>query len=159
MQAGLLAGMSVAATFFAIDLARGTPLSTPLFLSRSMLEALLAVSGEGLTREIEALSLGGRLATFTAVHLAFSAVLGMLAAALANLFHVHWSARTGAVAGFLLGSGAWVGAAQVAPVWLTEARFLPEIVIGTGMVGGAVLGWHLRLCRMDAEEDRNGPAR
>jgi hypothetical protein len=27
-----------------------------------------------------------------------------------------------------------------------------EIVVGAGIVGGAVLGWHLQFCHMDAEE-------
>ena len=152
MQAGLLAGMAVAVIFFVIDLARMAPLSTPLFLYRSMVQVLLELDSEGLAQRLADLSPGGRLGALTAVHLSLFAAFGVLAAALSNLFHVRWSARTGAAAGFLMGFGVWLGASQVGPVWLAEAYLTPEIIIGAGLVGGAVLGWHLRLSHIDAEE-------
>lgn len=159
VQAGLLAGMAVAAIFFAIDLLRAAPLSTPLFLSHSMLQALVELDSDGLARRVADHSPGSRLAALTAVHLTLFAILGVVAAALSNLFHVRWSPRTSAVAGFLVGLGVWLGASRVGPVWLTEAYLTPEIVMGSGIVGGAVLGWHLRLCRIDAEESRDQAAR
>ena len=154
MQAGLLAGIMVAAFFLVVDLVRLAPLSTPLFLSRSLLEAgfTSATQGEGLLDALTNLSQGGRLAAYTAVHLTVFAVLGMFAAALANLFHVGWNARTGAAAGLIAGFGTWLAASQAGPAWLAGAHLTPEIVIGGGVVGGAVLGWHLRLCKLDAEE-------
>ena len=158
MQAGLLAGMAVAAFFFVVDLVRLAPFSTPLFLSRSLLEAAFSLDsanakqGETLLEALASLSQGGRLAAYTAVHLAVSAVLGMFAAALANLFHVGWNGRTGAAAGLIVGFATWLAASQVGPVWLAGAHLTPEIVIGGGIVGGTVLGWYLRLCRLDAEE-------
>lgn len=157
MQAGLLAGMAVAAFFFVLDLVRLAPLSTPLFLSRSLLEAgfevdSASVQGENLLEGLAHLSQGGRLAAYTAVHLAVFAALGMFAAALANLFHVGWNARTGAAAGLIAGIATWLTASQAGPVWLAGAHLTREIVIGAGIVGGTVLGWHLRLCRLDAAE-------
>ena len=158
VQAGLLAGIMVAAFFLVVDLVRLAPLSTPLFLSRSLLEAgfsldgASATQGEDLLDALTNLSQGGRLAAYTAVHLTVFAVLGMFAAALANLFHVGWNARTGAAAGLTVGFGTWLAASQAGPAWLAGAHLTPEIVIGGGVVGGAVLGWHLRLCRLDAEE-------
>jgi hypothetical protein len=149
--------MAVAAFFFVLDLVRLAPLSTPLFLSRSLLEAGFEVDsasaqGENLLEVLAHLSQGGRLAAYTAVHLAVFAVFGVFAAALANLFHVRWNARTGAAAGLIGGFATWLAASTVGPVWLSAAHLTPEIVIGGGVVGGAVLGWHLRLCRLDAEE-------
>jgi len=150
--------MAVAAFFFVVDLVRLAPFSTPLFLSRSLLEtgfrlhSASATQGEGVLEALTNLSQGGRLAAYTAVHLAVFAVLGMFAAALANLFHVGWNARTGAAAGLFVGFATWLGASQAGPVWLAETHLTAEIVIGGGVVGGAVLGWHLRLCRLDAEE-------
>ena len=160
VQAGLLSGMAVAALFFIADLIRAAPLSTPLFLSLSLLQAGLAMESASATQDesilgaLAGLSLGGRLAAYTAVHLAVFALLGVLAAALANLFKVRWNARTGAAAGLLVGFAAWLAASQAGAVWLAEAHLTPKIVIGSGIVGGAVLGWHLRLCLLDAEEAR-----
>ncbi len=118
------------------------------------MESASAMQGESILDTLAGLSLGGRLAAYTAVHLAVFALLGVLAAALANLFHVRWNARTGGVAGLLVGFAAWLAASQAGGVWLAEAHLTPEIVIGSGIVGGAVLGWHLRLCLLDAEEAR-----
>jgi hypothetical protein len=154
VQAGLMAGMAVAVIFFVIDLARMTPLSTPLFLYRSLVQVSLELDSQELARRLADLSPGGRLGALTAVHLSVSTVFGVLAAALSNLFNVRWSARTGAAAGLLVGLVAWLGATQAGPVWLAEAYLTPEIMIGAGVVGGAVLGWHLRLSHIDAEDDR-----
>jgi hypothetical protein len=152
VQAGFLAGMAVAAVFFVADLVRLAPLSTPLHLSQALLEAGLSVKRDGLMETVADLTLGGRLAVFTAAHLAVSAVLGILAAGLANLFHVPWNGRTGAAAGLFTGLTAWLAVSRAGPAWLAGAHLTPELVVGAGMVGGAVLGWHLRLCRLDAEE-------
>jgi hypothetical protein len=149
-----MAGMAVAMIFFVVDLARMAPLSTPLFLYRSIVQALLELDSEGLAQRLADLSPGGHLGALTAVHLFVFAFVGVLAAALSNLFHVRWSARTGAAAGLFVGFGVWLGVSQVGPVWLAEAYLTPEIMIGAGVVGGAVLGWHLRLSHMDAEDDR-----
>lgn len=147
-----MAGMAVAAVFFAVDLARMAPLSTPLFLSQALLQASRALGNEELVQILAGLSPGGRLAAFTAVHLAVFSLVGVLAAALANLFHLPWNAQTGAIAGFLAGAGAWRLALEAGPVWISGANLTPEVIIGAGVVSGAVLGWHLRLCRLDAEE-------
>jgi len=158
VQAGLLAGIAVAAFFFIVDLTRLAPLSTPLFLSRTLLEAGFRVDGASTTpvgtflEALASISQGGRLAAYTAVHLAAFAILGVFAAALANLFHVGWNVRTGAAAGLIVGSAAWFAASQTGPVWLAGAHLTPEVIIAGGVVGGAVLGWFLRLCRLDAEE-------
>lgn len=154
VQAGLLAGMAVAVIFFVIDLTRMTPLSTPLFLYRSLVQVSLELDSDGLARRLADLSPGGRLGALTAVHFSVSAVLGVLAAALSNLFNVRWSARTGAGAGFLVSFAVWLGGSQAGPVWLAQANLTPEIMIGAGVVGGAVLGWHLRLSQIDAEDER-----
>lgn len=153
VQAGLLAGMAVAVVFFVADFARMSPLATPLFLSEALLEqAGLLPEGEGVARTLAGFSLGGRLALFTALHLTVFAALGVGAAALANLFHVKWAARTGAAVGLVAGLVAWLAVSQLGPAWLAGARLTPEIVVAAGMVGGAVLGWYLRLCHLDAAE-------
>jgi hypothetical protein len=144
--------MAVAALFFVVDLVRAAPLSTPLSLSRSLLEASLSVRESEVLQNIADLTLGGRLAVFTGIHLTVFALFGVLAAGLANLFHVHWNARTGAVAGFLFGAAAWLVASRAGPVWMATAGLTPEAIVGAGVLGGAVLGWHLRLCHIDADE-------
>ncbi|MBT8462984.1 MAG: hypothetical protein KJO44_10735 [Gemmatimonadetes bacterium] len=154
MQAGILAGMAVAGMVFIVDLARLAPLSTPLYLSRTLLQAGLSLKDLAVLETVAGFSPGGRLAAFTVAHLAVFAVLGMLAAALANLFHLPWNGRTGAIAGLLVGSGAWRLALEAGPAWIAGGHLTPELVIGAGIVGGAALGWHLRLCRLDSEETR-----
>jgi predicted exporter len=144
--------MAVAGAVFVIDLVRLAPLSTPLYLSRTLLQAGLSLEDVGVLETVSGFSPGGRLAAFTAVHLAVFAVFGMFAAALANLFHLPWNARTGAIAGLLVGAGAWRLALEAGPAWISAGHLTPEIVIGAGIVGGTVLGWHLRLCRLDAAE-------
>jgi hypothetical protein len=154
VQAGLLAGMAVAAFFFVADLVRLAPLYTPLHLSQSLIGAGLSLDTGGVLAAAAGFSPGGRLAAFTGVYLAAFAGFGILAAALANLFHVKWNARTGAAAGLLSGLTAWFAASRAGAAWIDAAHLTPELVIGAGIVGGAVLGWHLRLCRLDAEEAR-----
>jgi hypothetical protein len=144
--------MAVAAVFFVVDLVRAAPLSTPLALSRSLLESGLSINSAGVLQSIADLSLGGRLAVFTGLHLAVFALFGVLAAGLANLFHVRWSARSGAVAGLIIGLAAWLVASRAGPVWMASARLTPEVIVGAAILGGAVLGWHLRLCHIDAQD-------
>ena len=52
---------------------------------------------------------------------------------------------------------AWLAASRASTSWLAGAQLTPEIVVGAGIVGGAVLGWHLRLCHMDAQEAQSRP--
>jgi len=153
VQAGILAGMAVAAFVLVADLARVSPLYTPLFLSQALIDrGGLALGSDGVIQSLAGLSLGGRLAAFTALHLAVFTTLGVFAAGMSNVFHVRWSARTGAVAGLVMGFLVWLAASRAGTVWLAGAQLTPEIVVGAGIVGGAVLGWHLRLCHVDAEE-------
>ena len=144
--------MAVATVFFVADLVRLAPLYTPVYLSQSLIKAGLSLETKGMLAAVAGFSPGGRLAAFTFAFLAVFAVFGILAVALANLFHVVWNARTGAAAGFLSGLAAWLGASRVGAAWIAGAHLTPELVIGAGILGGAVLGWNLRLCRLDAEE-------
>jgi len=154
----MLAGMAVAAFFFIADLVRVSPLSTPLFLSEVLLErGTLALENGGVIQTLAGLSLGGRLAVFTALHLAVFTTLGVFAAGMSNVFHVRWNARTGGAVGLVLGLFAWLAASRASTSWLAGAQLTPEIVVGAGIVGGAVLGWHLRLCHMDAQEAQSRP--
>jgi len=155
VQAGMLSGMAVAAFFFVVDLVRASPLSTPLFLSQALLhQGSLSPESGGVIQTLTGMSLGGQLATFTALHLTVFTALGVLAAGMSNLFHVPWNARTGAAIGFVMGFSAWLAASQAGAAWLAGAQMTKEIVVGAGIVGGAVLGWHLRFCHIDAEEAR-----
>ncbi len=152
-MAGIMAGMAVAVVVFVLDLVRSEPLATPLFLSQWLVELLGPEREGGPGHTLAGLSLGNRLAAFTAFHLAVFGVIGMLAAALANLFHVRWSYRSGLAAGLGLGVVVWYAASRMGPAWLAGAGLSPEVVVGASAVGGAVLGWNLRLFRLDAEED------
>lgn len=147
-----MAGIVVAAAFFVLDIIREDPLGTPLALSRSLLQSDFGPERTGIFATLAELSPGGRLAVFTAVHLTVFALLGMMAAGLANLFHVRWNERAGAIAGLLVGSGVWLIASRAGPVWMATAHLTIEGVLGAGLVGGAALGWYLRVCRHDAEE-------
>jgi len=149
MQAGLVAGITVAAAFFIFDIARGEPLATPLSLSRALLESDLGAERSGILHTVAGYSAGGRLAVFTALHMAVFTVFGMFAAGLSNLFHVPWNARTGAGAGLLVGLAAWLIASRAGPVWMVAAHLTPEIILGAGLLGGGTLGWYLRVCRID----------
>ena len=122
MQAGLLAGMAVAAFFFVADLVRLAPLYTPLHLSQSLIGAGLSLDTGGVLAAAAGFSPGGRLAAFTGVYLAAFAGFGILAAALANLFHVKWNARTGAAAGLLSGLTAWFAASRAGAAWIDAAH-------------------------------------
>ena len=150
IQAGLVAGFVVAAAFFVLDLVRGDPLGTPLALSRALLQSNL-LSRSGVLENLAELSPGGRLAWFTAVFLAVFGLLGMLSAGLANLLHLHWNERAGAVAGFLVGAGVWLIGSRAGPVWMSSTHLTPEVILGAGLLGGWALGWYLRICRHDAE--------
>ncbi|MCL7971087.1 MAG: hypothetical protein M8866_03210 [marine benthic group bacterium] len=152
IQAGIMAGMAVAAAVFVLDLVRSEPLATPLFLSQWALESLGPDGQDDIVQTLAGLTLGGRLAVFTGLHLAVFALIGMLAAALANLFHVRWTYRTGAAVGLGLGILLWFGASRMGTSWLAGAGLSAEVVVGASVIGGAVLGWHLRLCHLDAEE-------
>jgi hypothetical protein len=148
-----MAGIAVAGTIFVFDLVRGDPLGTPLALSQSLLVSGLGFESGEVFGKIDGLSPGGRLALFTAAYLAAWALAGMLAAGAANLFHVHWNTRNGGILGLLGGLLAWLILSRAGPVWVASAYLSPEIVLGSGLLGGAVLGWFLRACHVDAEAD------
>jgi len=155
LQGGILAGMAVAFFFFVVDATRLEPLFTPLFLSQVLLlQAGFTAESEGLLQTIGGLSLGGRLAVFTALHLAVFGSFGVMAAATSNLLHLHWSVPAGAVLGFVAGFLLWLAAASMGPSWVGAAHLTREAIVGAGLVGGTVFGWHMRLCRLDAEEGR-----
>jgi hypothetical protein len=103
----MLSGMAVAAFFFVVDLVRGSPLSTPLLFSQALLhQGSLSLESGGVIQTLTGMSLGGRLAALTALHLTGFTVLGVLAAGMSNLFPVRWNARTGAAMGLVMGFSA-----------------------------------------------------
>ena len=149
-----MAGMAVALFFFVVDFLRSAPLTTPLLLAHTVLEgAGLVLEKGGVLETLGGSSAGGHLLVFTAIHFTLFAVVGVLAAGIANLFHVRWNAKTGAAAGLVVGVLAWLGATRTAPTLLAGGHLTRGLVVGAAVVGGAVLGWHLRLCRLDAEDD------
>lgn len=130
------------------------PLYTPLFLSQALLlRAGLTPESEGILQTVAGLSLGGRLGAFTALHLVVFGVGGLLAATTADLLNLRWNARYGALAGLGIGILAWLAGSQAGLLGIGAVRLTREIVVGAGVVGGAVYGWYLKMCRMDAEED------
>jgi len=151
VQAGIMAGTAVALFFFVVDLLRSAPLTTPLLLALE--RAGLVLEKGGVLATIAGSSAGAHLLLLTAIHLTLFSVVGVLAAGMTNLFHVRWNAKTGAAAGLVVGVLAWLGATRAAPALLAGGHLTREIVVGAAVVGGAVLGWHLRLCRLDAEDD------
>ncbi len=73
VQAGLLAGTVVASTFFVADLVRLAPLATPVALSCSFLGPCeMSFDTPFVVESVTIISLGGRLAALTLLHLLVS---------------------------------------------------------------------------------------
>lgn len=146
VQAGLMAGAVVAAAFFVADLARLTPLATPISLSTSFLGPnFTPMDSPLLFNTVALLSFGGHLAAVTLAHLAAFATLGALAVVICHAFDLPLNLLTAALYGLVVFSLAFYAAA-----WLTNAAGvvdLPSIrsVLLVNLLAGAVMGGYWQL--------------
>ncbi len=140
VQAGLLAGVFVAAFFFVADVIRLAPLATPIALSRVYLPAGLQLESPELWHIASVLGFAVRLLALTALHLLVFALLGAGAVALFDRLHWRLNAGTGALYGLVVYSLAFYGAVTlgnrgvldgVPAIWsLATANFFAGAITG-----------------------------
>jgi hypothetical protein len=151
VQAGLLAGGFVAATFFVADFARLAPLATPMALSGGILgSAATAFDSPFLISSIAIVAFGGHLAGITLVHLLAFATLGAVAVLVCHACHVPLNALTAALYGLVVFSLVFYTA-----TWLTNAASVVELpslgsVLLVNLLAGAVMGGYCQLASRSA---------
>ncbi len=150
VQAGLLAGTVVAATFFVADLARLAPLATPTALSCSFLGSCDVVLSPLVVESVTIISLGGRLAALTLLHLLVFSALGAGVVALCHYSRVPLNALTGALYGLVACSLVFYTA-----IWLSNAATAIELpslgsILLVNLLAGAVMGGYFQLASRKA---------
>ncbi len=150
VQAGLLAGTVVAATFFVADLARLAPLATPTALSCSFLGSCDVVLSPLVVESVTMISLGGRLAALTLLHLLVFSALGAGVVALCHYSRVPLNALTGALYGLVACSLVFYTA-----IWLSNAATAIELpslgsILLVNLLAGAVMGGYFQLASRKA---------
>ncbi len=142
--AGVYAGAALIALFFVFDLLRLQPFATPASLSRVMLGQQVEAS-PGLVAALklaDIILLVRNITTYTMLHLAVFASLGIGAAILFEWLEVPKNVMTGALYGIVVGStvfygglGIMAGDLLAAPDWLL-------VLLGNG-VAGVIMVAHL----------------
>ncbi len=151
VQAGLLAGTVVAATFFVADLARLVPLATPVALSCSFLgPCKMSFDTPLVVESLTIILLGSRLAALTLLHLLVFSALGAGAVALCHYSRVPLNALTGALYGLVACSVVFYTA-----VWFSNAAtviVLPSLgsILLVNLLAGAVMGGYFQLASRKA---------
>ncbi len=150
VQAGLLAGTVVAATFFVADLARLAPLATPTALSCSFLGSCDVVLSPLVVESVTIISIGGRLAALTLLHLLVFSALGAGVVALCHYSRVPLNALTGALYGLVACSLVFYTA-----IWLSNAATAIELpslgsILLVNLLAGAVMGGYFQLASRKA---------
>ena len=151
VQAGLLAGTVVAVTFFFADLARLAPLATPTALSCSFLGSCdRSFYSPIVVESVTIISLGGRLAALTLLHLLVFSALGAGVVALCHYSRVPLNALTGALYGLVACSLVFYTA-----IWLSNAATAIELpslgsILLVNLLAGAVMGGYFQLASRKA---------
>lgn len=148
IQAGLLAGVTVAVVFFVADLVRLAPIAVPA----SLQQTFLGPGGTFLDFPVEARALAifsfvVRFLSFTIIHLLAFAVLGVGAALVLCGRPLGACAWSGACYGVVVCSAVFYGSLVV-----TGAHLVAEVpgflaVLGVNLLAGAVMGAYLGLGR------------
>jgi len=152
VQAGLLAGTVVAAIFFVADLARLAPLATPVALSCSfLLSCEMSFDTPFVVESVTIISLGGRLAALTLLHLLVFAALGAGAVVVSQACRVPMNALTGALYGLVACTVVFYTA-----FWLSNATTviaLPSLgsILLVNLLAGAVMGGYFQLASRKAK--------
>lgn len=146
LQAGLLAGVTVAVVFFVTDLAQLSPLATPAALQRAFMGPGGTVLEFPLEARLAALVVFAiHLISFTVLHLLAFAVLGVGAAFVLSGRRFAACMLGGACYGLVVCSTVFYGSLA-----LTGTHLVAEIpgiaaVVGANLVAGAVMGAYLGL--------------
>jgi hypothetical protein len=140
-QAGVLAGLVVAGSFFMADLARLEPLSTPLAFSSGFLgPGGLWIDSPYLMQGMVIVSFGGRLAAFSLLHMMVFTVLGIGAVLTCRACGLPLNALTAAVYGLVACSLVFYAGA-----WVTDAASVVELpafgtILLVNLLAGVVMG-------------------
>ena len=151
VQAGLLAGTVVAATFFVADLARLAPLATPMALNSAFLgPSGMLFNDPVLLKSAAIVTFGVRLVVVTLMHLLVFLALGAGAAALCHACRVPLNALTGALYGLVICSLVFCTA-----IWLTNAATVVELpslgsILLVNLLAGAIMGGYFQLASRKA---------
>jgi len=157
LEAGLLAGVAVAAFFFVTDLARITPLSTPNALAAAVLPQIENGSDfVAIASTFAAVQYGGRLFAFSLLHLAVFSVLGLGFGLGARRLGVRTGLLTGAAYGVVVCSLVFLAGALLArgPV-LTAVPSLGSVAAANALAG-LVMGGFLRARERAVEPEVRG---
>lgn len=135
--AGVYAGAALIALFFILDLLRLQPLGTPVFLSRAILGPQVEASpGLLATLKLGAIILLVRnIATYTMLHLAVFAGLGIGAAFLFEWLEVPKNVVTGALYGLVVGSSVFYTGLRIMAGDLLAAPDWRLVLLGNGVAG------------------------
>jgi hypothetical protein len=152
-RAGLLAGGIVGTTFFFADLARGTPLATPIALSGGILgPAAAAFDSPILLQSVAIVSFGGHLVALTLLHLLTFTGVGAVAVVAFRAVRVPLNALTAAPFGLVFFSLVFFAA-----TWVTSAANLVELpgagsVLLVNLLAGAVMGGYYQVASARARD-------
>ena len=145
-EAGVLAGLIVAGTFFAADLARLAPLSTPVAFSAGFLgPGEASFDSLYLMQGLTILSFGGRLAAFSLVHMVVFTALGVGAVLAFRAVGVPLNALTAGIYGLVACSLVFYAGA-----WLTGAAGVVELppfgsILLVNLLAGSVMGGYCQV--------------
>jgi len=141
IQAGLLAGVSVVALFFLLDLGRLQPLATPIALSARLLgPANPALDLPVVSHILSLTAFAGNVVTLTLLHFLAFGALGVLAVWSCEKLGLPLNLWTGAVFGLSVGTLVFFGCMALCGSYVLDAPLGVKAVAGANLVAGMVLG-------------------
>lgn len=148
-EAGLLAGIVVAAVFFVGDLVHLSPLSTPSAMGRTFVgPGGLQLTGDFPDGSVAAVAWAANLLALSLLHLLSFAALGVGAVLLFRTAGWHLDPWTGALYGAVACTAALYAGVAAAGATVAEAG-IPSLgaVVATNVVAGAIIGGGVQLMR------------
>jgi hypothetical protein len=144
LEAGLLAGVAVAAFYFLTDLARIRPLSTPDALAAAVLPHVESPDRfVAIANTAAVLAFGGRLAAFSVLHLAVFALLGLGFGLATRGLGIRPGPRAGILYGAIVCSLVFLAGTTLAGGPVLETVPGPVSVILANALAGLVMGGFL----------------
>lgn len=153
-EAGLLAGVAVAAIFFVGDAVHLTPLSTPTALGRTFVgPGGLHLTGDFPDGSVAAVTWAANLLALSLIHLLSFALLGVGAVLLFRRAGWRLNALTGALYGALACTGVFYLSMAAAGATVARAGLpSPIAVVAANLVAGAIIGGGVALMGDSAAE-------